>query len=32
MVPQKLIVDDQGYFEVALKAQAAHQMVKFVPA
>jgi hypothetical protein len=32
MVPQKSIVDDQGYVEVALKAQASHQVVKFIPA
>src|SRR5665647_827522 len=32
MVTQKLIVDDQGYFEVTLKSQASHQVIKFVPA
>jgi hypothetical protein len=32
MVPQKLIVDDQRYVEVAFKAQASHQVVEFVPA
>jgi hypothetical protein len=32
MVPQKLIVDDQGDFKVAFKAQTSHQVVKFFPA